>query len=44
MAVCRGYHFFINPGPTNIRNRVLRAMDRSAVDFNGDPRFRLPLL
>jgi hypothetical protein len=34
----------INPGPTNIRNRVLRAMDRRAIDFNGDPRFRLPLL
>src|SRR5436309_4012179 len=35
MAVSRGYHFFINPGPTNIPDRVLRAMDRGAIDFNG---------
>ena len=35
MAVSRGYHFFINPGPTNIPERVLRAMDRGAIDFNG---------
>ena len=35
MAVSRGYHFFINPGPTNIPDRVLRAMDRGAIDFTG---------
>jgi alanine-glyoxylate transaminase/serine-glyoxylate transaminase/serine-pyruvate transaminase len=35
MAVSRGQHFFINPGPTNIPDRVLRAMDRGAIDFNG---------
>jgi len=35
MAVNRGYHFFINPGPTNIPDRILRAMDRGAIDFNG---------
>src|SRR5712672_2530856 len=35
MPVSRGYHFFINPGPTNIPDRVLRAMDRGAIDFNG---------
>ena len=35
MAVSRGSHFFINPGPTNIPDRVLRAMDRGAIDFNG---------
>jgi alanine-glyoxylate transaminase / serine-glyoxylate transaminase / serine-pyruvate transaminase len=35
MAVSRGYHFFINPGPTNIPDRVLRAMDRGSIDFNG---------
>src|SRR6266481_7563151 len=35
MTVSRGYHFFINPGPTNIPDRVLRAMDRGAIDFNG---------
>ena len=39
MAVTRGYHFFINPGPTNIPDRVLRAMDRGAIDFTG-ARFR----
>jgi alanine-glyoxylate transaminase/serine-glyoxylate transaminase/serine-pyruvate transaminase len=35
MTVSRGYHFFINPGPTNIPDRVLRAMDRGAIDFTG---------
>ena len=35
MTVSRGYHFFINPGPTNIPDRVLRAMDRGSIDFNG---------
>jgi alanine-glyoxylate transaminase / serine-glyoxylate transaminase / serine-pyruvate transaminase len=39
MAVSRGSHFFINPGPTNIPDRILRAMDRGAIDFNG-PQFR----
>jgi alanine-glyoxylate transaminase/serine-glyoxylate transaminase/serine-pyruvate transaminase len=31
----RGWHFFINPGPTNIPDRVLRAMDRGSIDFTG---------
>ncbi len=35
MAVSRGYHFFQNPGPTNIPDRVLRAMDRGTIDFTG---------
>jgi alanine-glyoxylate transaminase/serine-glyoxylate transaminase/serine-pyruvate transaminase len=35
MAVTRGYHFFQNPGPTNIPDRVLRAMDRGTIDFTG---------
>ncbi len=35
MTVRRGYHFFQNPGPTNIPERVLRAMDRGVIDFNG---------
>jgi alanine-glyoxylate transaminase / serine-glyoxylate transaminase / serine-pyruvate transaminase len=35
MAVSRGYHFFQNPGPTNIPDRVLRAMDRGSIDFTG---------
>jgi alanine-glyoxylate transaminase/serine-glyoxylate transaminase/serine-pyruvate transaminase len=30
-----GYHFFMNPGPTNIPDRILRAMDRGTIDFNG---------
>src|SRR5260370_1568102 len=35
MAVSRGYHFYQNPGPTNIPDRILRAMDRGAIDFTG---------
>jgi alanine-glyoxylate transaminase/serine-glyoxylate transaminase/serine-pyruvate transaminase len=35
MAVTRGRQFFNNPGPTNIPDRVLRAMDRPALDFMG---------
>ena len=34
----RGRHFFANPGPTNIPDSVLRAMDRPSIDFN-DPDF-----
>src|SRR5207248_952742 len=33
--MAQGYHFFMNPGPTNIPERVLRAMNRHSVDFNG---------
>src|SRR5438045_6531246 len=33
MAVSLGYHFYQNPGPTNTPHRVLRAMDRGAIDF-----------
>ena len=29
----RGRQFFNNPGPTNIPDRVLRAMDRPVMDF-----------
>lgn len=29
----RGRQFFQNPGPTNIPDRVLRAMDRAVLDF-----------
>lgn len=29
----RGRQFFNNPGPTNIPDRVLRAMDRPVIDF-----------
>ncbi len=28
-----GRHFFANPGPTNIPDSVLRAMDRPSLDF-----------
>jgi alanine-glyoxylate transaminase/serine-glyoxylate transaminase/serine-pyruvate transaminase len=35
MGVRRGYHFYQNPGPTNIPERVLRAMDRGVIDFTG---------
>ncbi|HEY1933028.1 MAG TPA: aminotransferase class V-fold PLP-dependent enzyme [Acetobacteraceae bacterium] len=34
----RGRHFFANPGPTNMPDSVLRAMDRPSIDFN-DPEF-----
>jgi alanine-glyoxylate transaminase / serine-glyoxylate transaminase / serine-pyruvate transaminase len=34
----RGRQFFANPGPTNIPDSVLRAMDRPSVDFQ-DPEF-----
>ena len=33
--MARGIHFFMNPGPTNIPDRILRAMDRGAIDFTG---------
>src|SRR5438045_4571933 len=33
--MAQGYHFFMNPGPTNIPDRILRAMDRGTIDFNG---------
>jgi len=33
--MAHGYHFFMNPGPTNIPDRILRAMDRGTIDFNG---------
>ncbi len=32
--ILRGRHFFANPGPTNIPDRVLRAIDRPTIDFN----------
>ncbi len=32
----RGRQFFQNPGPTNIPDRVLRAMDRATLDFLSD--------
>jgi alanine-glyoxylate transaminase/serine-glyoxylate transaminase/serine-pyruvate transaminase len=36
--VLRGRQFFANPGPTNIPDSVLRAIDRPTIDFN-DPDF-----
>ena len=35
--MAHGYHFFMNPGPTNIPDRILRAMDRGTLDFTGAP-------
>ena len=35
MSVARGWQFFMHPGPTNIPERVRRAMSRPAVDFTG---------
>jgi alanine-glyoxylate transaminase / serine-glyoxylate transaminase / serine-pyruvate transaminase len=32
----RGRQFFQNPGPTNIPDRILRAMDRPVLDFLSD--------
>src|ERR1051325_5540384 len=34
-GMAHGTHFFMNPGPTNIPERILRAMDRGAIDFTG---------
>jgi alanine-glyoxylate transaminase/serine-glyoxylate transaminase/serine-pyruvate transaminase len=36
--VLRGRQFFANPGPTNIPDSVLRAIDRPTIDFH-DPDF-----
>lgn len=33
--MAHGTHFFMNPGPTNIPERILRAMDRGTIDFTG---------
>jgi alanine-glyoxylate transaminase / serine-glyoxylate transaminase / serine-pyruvate transaminase len=33
--MAHGTQFFMNPGPTNIPDRILRAMDRGAIDFTG---------
>jgi len=33
--MANGYHFFMNPGPTNIPERILRAMNRGTLDFTG---------
>jgi alanine-glyoxylate transaminase/serine-glyoxylate transaminase/serine-pyruvate transaminase len=33
--MAHGIHFFMNPGPTNIPDRILRAMDRGTLDFTG---------
>src|SRR3982750_4668083 len=33
--MAHGTHFFMNPGPTNIPDRILRAMDHATIDFTG---------
>jgi alanine-glyoxylate transaminase/serine-glyoxylate transaminase/serine-pyruvate transaminase len=35
MPNTNGVHFFMNPGPTNIPDRILRAMDHATMDFTG---------
>ncbi len=35
MTVKRGRHFLQIPGPTNVPDRVLRAMDRAVIDHRG---------
>jgi alanine-glyoxylate transaminase / serine-glyoxylate transaminase / serine-pyruvate transaminase len=35
IMTAHGIHFFMNPGPTNIPDRILRAMDRGTIDFTG---------
>jgi len=34
-----GRHFLQNPGPTNVPDRVLRAIDRPTIDHRG-PEFQ----
>jgi alanine-glyoxylate transaminase / serine-glyoxylate transaminase / serine-pyruvate transaminase len=36
VAVTRGRQLFQNPGPTNMPERVLRAMGRAPIDYTGD--------
>jgi alanine-glyoxylate transaminase / serine-glyoxylate transaminase / serine-pyruvate transaminase len=36
LAISRGRQFFQNPGPTNIPERILRAMDRAPIDYTGE--------
>ena len=33
--MAHGWQFYMNPGPTNIPDRILRAMDRATIDFTG---------
>jgi alanine-glyoxylate transaminase/serine-glyoxylate transaminase/serine-pyruvate transaminase len=40
MAVKRGRHFLQIPGPSNVPDRVLRAMDRATIDHRG-PEFAI---
>ena len=35
MTVRRGFNFLMTPGPTNIPGRILRAMHRPAIEFQG---------
>src|SRR5204862_250532 len=33
--MAHGWQFYMNPGPTNIPDRILRAMDHATIDFTG---------
>jgi alanine-glyoxylate transaminase/serine-glyoxylate transaminase/serine-pyruvate transaminase len=35
MATARGRHFLQIPGPTNVPDRVLRAIDNATIDHRG---------
>ena len=41
MAYRSGRHFLQIPGPTNVPDRVLRAMDRATIDHRGPDFTRL---
>src|ERR1700687_1231517 len=43
MMIHSGRHFLQIPGPTNVPERVLRAMDRSVIDHRGPEFARLTL-
>ncbi len=40
MTVRRGRHFLQIPGPSNVPDRILRAMDRAVIDHRG-PEFAI---
>ena len=43
MSIKRGRNFLLSPGPTNIPDRVLRAMDHPTIDHRGPEFARLTL-
>ena len=41
MTATRGRHFLQIPGPTNVPDRILRAIDRPTIDHRGPDFARL---